>query len=330
VTAAPASRSARTRHVAVLARRALAVPGERITAADVHQLVAAFLAGRSPQTLRAYRQDLEDFAAWRGKSDLESAARELLGRGPGPANAIALRYRAALMERALAAATINRRLAALRSLTRIARTIGVVTWTLEVPGLPAAPYRDTSGPGLAGVRQLLRAAAARRDAKGLRDVAIVRLLFDLGLRRGEVVALERADVDLDAGALAVLGKGRREKQRLTLPPPTAAALEAWLAVRGAAPGALFLNVDRARKGGRLTSSSVYRLVRRLGADVDLMVRPHGLRHAAVTAGLDLTGDLRAVQRFSRHADVRTVGKYDDNRSDLGGKIAQLVANSAAL
>src|SRR3989442_1290212 len=67
-------------------------------------------------------------------------------------------------------------------------TIGVVAWTLEVPGLKAEAYRDTRGPGVRGVRRLLRATAARRDAKGARDRAIVRLLFDLGLRRAEIVA----------------------------------------------------------------------------------------------------------------------------------------------
>jgi integrase/recombinase XerC len=312
-------------------RSALVLSGHGPPApAAAQQLVAAFLAGRSAQTLRAYRQDLDDFAKWLGVQDLDATAAALLGRGPGPANALVLHYRAALLERKLAAATINRRLAALRSLVRVARTIGAVSWTLEISGLKAAAYRDTRGPGLAGVRQLLRAAADRQDPKGRRDVAIVRLLFDLGLRRSEVVALDVADLDIGAGTIAVLGKGRREKQQLTLPAPTAAALETWLSRRGREPGPLFPNVDRARKGGRLTSSSLYRLVRRLGADVGLTVRPHGLRHAAITAGLDLTGDLRAVQRFSRHADVRTVGRYDDNRADLGGRVAQLVAGSAAV
>ena len=72
------------------------------------------------------------------------------------------------------------------------------------------------------------------------------------------------------------------------------------------------------------------MVRALGAAVGLSVRPHGLRHAAIAAALDLTGDLRAVRRFSRHRDVWTVGRYDDNRADLGGKVAQLVAATAAL
>ena len=66
----------------------------------------------------------------------------------------------------------------------------------------------------------------------------------------------------------------------------------------------------------------------LGAAVGLSVRPHGLRHAAITAALDLTGDLRAVQRFSRHRDVRVLTRYDDNRADLGGVVARTVASAA--
>src|SRR5262249_58068958 len=99
------------------------------------------------------------------------------------------------------------------------------------------------------------------------------------------------DLALQAGTVDVLGKGRTQKVRLTLPGPTREALAAWLAVRGSQPGPLFTSYDRAGKGsGRLTGSAVYTIVRRLGAQAGLgQVRPHGLRHAAITAALDLTG-----------------------------------------
>lgn len=97
---------------------------------------------------------------------------------------------------------------------------------------------------------------------------------------------------------------------------------------GEDPGPLFPSLDRAKRGGRLSSTSVYRMVRALGAAVGLAVRPHGLRHTAITAALDLTGDLRAVQRFSRHRDVRVLTRYDDNRADLGGDVARRVAATA--
>lgn len=288
-------------------------------------LVCAFLAGRNLRTLRAYAHDLRDFACWLGTPALDRAAHALLERGPGAANAIVLAYRAHLTDRGLAAATVNRRLAALRSMVALARTIGLVSWTLDVSGLKTQAYRDTRGPGVAGVRQLLRAAATRVDAKGKRDTAILRLLFDLGLRRSEVAATELEDLNLAAGTIAILGKGRAAKESLTLPDPTRAALEAWITVRGSSPGPLFVSLDHASQGHRLSATSVYRMVRGLGAGVGLTVRPHGLRHAAITAALDLTGDLRAVQRFSRHRDVRVLTVYDDNRTDLGGRVAARVA-----
>jgi len=300
------------------------------TVPGADELVAAFLAGRSANTVAAYRRDLDDFAAFIGAATAADAARVLLAGGHGAANLAALRYRAHLSERRLAAATINRRLAALRSLVALARTVGMVGWTLEVGSVRAEAYRDTRGPGEDGFRQLLGQLERRNDGKGRRDRALVHLLYDLALRRGEAVALDLADVNLAAGKVAVCGKGRTEKTPQTLPPQTVAALAAWIAVRGIAPGPLFLNADRAGKGGRLTGRSVARIVGGLGLAVGLAVRPHGLRHAAITAGLDATGDVRKVQKFSRHADLRTLQRYDDNRADFAGEVARLVAARVAV
>jgi integrase/recombinase XerC len=67
------------------------------------------------------------------------------------------------------------------------------------------------------------------------------------------------------------------------------------------------------------------MVSKLGGAVGLVTRPHGLRHAAITAALDKTnGNTRMVQRFSRHKKLETLGLYDDNRQDLGGEVARLV------
>lgn len=293
------------------------------------RLVTAFLAGRNERTMKAYSQDLEDFRAFLDVCDVAAAARRLTGGGHGEANALALAYKAHLVGRGLAAATINRRLAALRSLVKLARILGVVPWILEVQNTKAQPYRDTRGPGRAGFRAMLEQLAGRDDPKATRDRAILRLLYDRGLRRGEVVALDAGDVDEPQSRVAVLGKGRTEKEWLTLAPPTMAAVLAWLEVRGQAPGPLFHPLDRAHRGPRrLTGAGVYEIVRELGAAAGLVVRPHGLRHAAITEALDRTrGDLRAVQRFSRHRDLRLLLTYDDNRQDLGGEVARLVAEA---
>jgi integrase/recombinase XerC len=292
-------------------------------------LVAAFLAGRNERTLRAYRNDLEDFRSYLKAGDVDEAARILLSRGHGEANALVLAYRADMVTRKLQAATVNRRLAAVRSLVKLARTLEMVPWSIEVENLKAQAYRDTRGPGRQGFRRLMEEAGSRTDRKALRDRAVLRLLHDLALRRAEVVSLDVEDVDLESGSVTILGKGRTQKERLSLPEPTKAALSSWIGARGTEPGPLFLNFDRAGKGARLTGTGLYLVVRDLGRKAGLTVRPHGLRHAGITEALDLTnGNIRAVQRYSRHRDMRILNVYDDNRADLGGDVARLVAANA--
>jgi integrase/recombinase XerC len=292
-------------------------------------LLAAFLAGRSALTLRAYCCDLTDFAACTGAGGIAAAAARLLAGGHGRANETVWHFRSQLRARGLAPATINRRLAALRSLVKLARTLGLIPWVLEVEGVRTEPYRDTRGPGPAGFRKLLEALDGRSDRKASRDRALLRLLYDLGLRRAEVVGLDVEDVDLAAGTVAVLGKGRTQKVNLTLPAETREALAAWLSVRGVPSGPLFTALDRGSRGRRLSGMGLYLVVRRLGERVGLRVRPHGLRHAAITRALDLTGgDIRSVQKFSRHQDVRLLQRYDDNRQDLGGAVARRLAADA--
>ncbi len=293
----------------------------------VDDLVAAFLAGRSPNTLAAYRRDLADFATFANVPNIDAAAGALLGGGHGAANHAALRYRACLVEAGLAPATVNRRLTALRSLITLARTLGMVGWTIDIPGVKAQRYCDTKGPGVGGFRALVRAARSQAPIKAARDVAILALLFGLALRRSEVVSLDLDHWSAAQGTLAVLGKGRTQRENMTVPTPVRAALEEWMAVRGSESGPIFLSLDRARQGdGRLTAGGLYYLVQMLGSEVGLNVRPHGLRHAAITHALDLTGgDVRSVQRFSRHASVQTVLAYDDARTDRGGQIAAQVA-----
>lgn len=288
------------------------------------RLVEVFLAGRNPRTLRAYEQDLEDFRAYTETDALDTAARLLLAQGHGAANAIALGYKAAMLDRGLSAASINRRLAALRSLVKLARMLGLVPWTLEVQNMKSVPYRDTRGPGRQGFSKMLAALEARGDRKAIRDRAIIRLLYDLGLRRAEVCSLDIEDVDLGADTIEVLGKGHTEKIRLTLPPETKDALGAWISASGNTNGPVFTNFGGC--GRRITGKGLYLVIRKLGEVVGIEVRPHGLRHAAITEALDVTGgDVRRVQKFSRHRDVRTLTTYDDNRTDMAGEVAKMVA-----
>jgi integrase/recombinase XerC len=307
-------------------------PAFNVPALGAVDVMAAFLAGRNPRTLLAYDRDLHDFARFLAAPDARHAVERLLSLSHGQANATALGYKASLVDRGLKAATIARRLAALRSVVKMARTVGVVVWALDVESPKAEPYRDTAGPGADGWRAML--ALANRSAEGgrpkaVRDLAIIRLLHDLGLRRGELAALDLADLDLDAGTVAVVGKGQTGSVRLTLPDPTRHALADWTATRGGEPGPLLVRLDRAAAGpDRLTDKAVFLVVRDLGRKAGLSrpTRPHALRHEAITRALDKTnGDVRTVQRFSRHADPRTLLLYDDRRRDLAGDVARMVA-----
>jgi integrase/recombinase XerC len=298
-------------------------------------LLGAFLAGRRATTLRAYRKDLADFATFLGVADAREAVALLVAGSAGRANTLALGYKAHLTDRGLAPATIARRLAALRSIVKLARTLGQVAWTIDIGSPKAEAYRDTRGPGLAGWRGMLaQAKEGSATPKGKRDLALIRLLHDLGLRRGEVVTLDLADVDLEAGTVAVVGKGKSEKVPVTLNRPTAAALADWIAARGDWAGALFVRLDRAAgpgHPGRLDAGNVVRVSKGLGlrAGVARGTNPHGLRHQGITRALDLAGgDVRKVRRFSRHAKLETLLRYDDNRRDEAGVIAHLLGEDS--
>ena len=307
-------------------------------------LAAGFLARYSGTTLRTYRLKLQAFARWLD-APLTALPATLLAWGAPTTHTEVERYRAHLRDdRGLSPASINGHLAAIRSLVRFLRRAQLCGWTLDVSSERVLNYRDTRGPGIAAVRAMLRVAERQADpTKRVRDVAIVRVLTDLALRRGELVGLDVEHVARDEHgapvALLVRGKGHRERSSLTLPPKAATAVVAWLAVRGFDPGPLFVAVDpgvgRAGRGGqlraaraRLTGEAVGRLLAVLArrAGISAPVRPHGLRHTAITALLDTGAGIREAQRFSRHADPRTLMLYDDNRQDIAGDMARRVSD----
>ena len=115
-------------------------------------LIASFLRGRSKTTIQAYRKDLKDFQKFLNTSSIDEATNILLSHGHGHANNIALAYKTHLIARDLQAATVNRRLAALRSLVKLARTLGMVSWSLEVENMRSESYRDTLGQGKMDLR----------------------------------------------------------------------------------------------------------------------------------------------------------------------------------
>jgi integrase/recombinase XerC len=312
-------------------RSEVSVP--RLSGSDV---LDAFLSGRNTNTLEAYVFDLRDFAGFVGAASPAAAVDGLLAMGHGNANRVVLGYRAHLTDRKLATATIARRIAALRSMVKLARQIGRVEWSLDVESPKVTKYRDTSGPGLEGwfkLRDKGKELAATTD-QGKRDVALLHLMHDSCLRRGECVNLDLVDVDLERGQVAIVGKGKTEREWLTVSTQAKDALVQWIAARGDEPGPLFIRLDPGRNVAdleRITGDSVNRIVSKLGAKSGLKrkARAHGLRHQGITRALDLTnGNIRMVQGLSRHADPRTLMKYDDSRRDDAGTLAQMLGNDS--
>jgi len=289
------------------------------------RVIEVFLAGKSDGTVRAYGDDLDAWADFIQAPDRETAVARLLESGPGQASEMVRLYQAAL-RRKVSPATVNRRIAALSSLTRTARSIGLMDWRLRIRALPTTPLRDTAGPPPEKVREMIAWARRQPGIQGVRDVAILWLLYALALRRQEVVDLDVEHVDIERPAVAVLGKRQLERQWIEMPLRVQESVAEWIVARGGQDGPLFVSVGRANRGQRLSGKGVADVVKRAGRAVGVETTPHGLRHSAITAAIRAGHDLPKVQRFSRHRDLRTLQIYYDQVAGDRVAVANDVAN----
>lgn len=292
---------------------------------NLEELFKMFFAGKNPATMRGYRSDLELFRQACGFPTTDATIKALLSNGNGHANLIVMRYINELKEKKQAPATINRKLASLRALIAAARTIGLITWGLDVRS-QRVEQKDMRGPERDGVVKIIEAAKKNPNPiTAARDTAIIWLLFGLALRRGEVSSLNAEHIT--DKCVMVMGKGKKIREPITLTDSVRDALKVWAkvrpVVRGETQAPVFISLSRASFGHRLTTHAIYNIVQGYGKLAGVgNVRPHGLRHSAITLALDVSnGNIQKVQRFSRHANYNMVQKYDDNRKDLGGEIA---------
>jgi integrase/recombinase XerC len=201
-------------------------------------LIERWKEGRSPQTLRAYANDLQTVASWTKTRSVGAAVSALLSMDQGEANELVRSYRSALTDQGVAPATINRRLSSLRSLVALGKECGYVSFDLATKNVRAEAYRDTRGPEPDVMVLLLEYAKAQpHTAKAARDVAICLLLgYGRALRRGEVVALDLEHFDPRGNRLSVLRKGKRERKLLSLDPVVTTRLRAWVAFAARSQG----------------------------------------------------------------------------------------------
>jgi len=168
---------------------------------------------------------------------------------------------------------------------------------------------------------LIRAAAERADdgsPVGLRDVAMLELLYATGIRVGELVGLDVDDIDRERNVIRVFGKGRKERA-VPFGRPAARALDFWLKqgrpqLAGPDSGpAVFLGARGARIDQRAVRTVVHRRIAEVPGAPD--IGPHGLRHTAATHLLEGGADLRSVQELLGHASLATTQLYTHVTTD---------------
>jgi len=310
-------------------------------------LLESFLRSKAEHSAKNYRIDLQHFARWLGASSVAMALEDLFDLTGPEAHALLLNFKSHLKGgdggRRYAASTINRRLAAIKSICLAAQMAGKIDWQLKVSGEKSRAFKDTTGVGFDGFRTLVetqRSEIEQLRAQGggrylptrVRDFALLNLMYYAGMRRAEPLSarypsgfrIRRMREDgqrLEIPELYILGKKRYGEYEWApvggaRPAgdggwPAVAALEDWIAIRGSKDGWLFPGRSEDKP---LTTRQVNHMLDRLGERAGLDVTPHKLRHTAITEVLErLNGNLPVAQRFARHADPSMTGVYDDNR-----------------
>ena len=164
---------------------------------------------RNLSTRKAYEKDLNDFfRQTTGNLATKDSVMEFLHLERSVAVGVVLNYKAKLFEKGLAESTVNRRLASIKTLCSMGRKLGICGFTLEdVKGERVQQYRDTSGISPEEYRLVLE-SCDRSKIYGIRDYALLKLLWDNALRRNEVSLLNYGNFEPLAKELTILGKGK--------------------------------------------------------------------------------------------------------------------------
>jgi len=278
----------------------------RSIAAEIERFLGQLAAGRgaSPHTLRAYRGDLRELAAFLAGLELDDASQV----SPRVLRA----YLMELDERGLARASVQRKLSAARSFFQALVEQGALSVHPATGLRQARSARPLPAHLATGEVQLLLEAPDPATALGRRDRALLELMYSAGTRAAETVGLDRADVDAHRGIVRVRGKGRKERLA-PLGKFARSALESYSRdperprPTARAQDALFLS----SRGTRLTTRSLQRIVASALTRAGLHRRatPHTLRHCFATHLLDAGADLRSVQELLGHAHLATTQIY---------------------
>jgi integrase/recombinase XerD len=278
------------------------MPGPLDASLDSH--IAAFLSfcriekGLSENSIESYRRDLKRFQA-------------CAGAGLPDAGALA-RYVDRLYSEGLNSRSVARHLSTLRSLYRFLVREGRAA--SDSTALLRPPRQWQKLPGFFGLNEIekLLASPAETTPRGLRDRAMLHLLYATGLRVSELCGVRLAEIDLDFGLVRILGKGNKHRV-IPMGVPAAAALREYLATARPAllKGRVSPHVFVTARGGRMSRQGFWKLLLGYGKRAGIFhgLTPHALRHSFATHLLERGADLRSVQTMLGHADISTTQIY---------------------
>jgi len=257
----------------------------------------------SAHTIKAYAGDLDAFAAYIGARDLKAI------------DHIAIRgFLSHLYDRRLSKTSVARALAAIRSLYRWLAQEGAVEQNpAKLVSTPRLPKKLPRVPTIEEVNSVLDGKMPEVASFPERDRLLLELLYGCGIRNSELVGINLDDIRLSAEAILIRGKGKKERY-VPFGGAVRAALAQYLPWRQQllatvkkTSSALLVN----QRGGRLTTRSVGRIVKRIAIAKGLSsdVHPHTLRHAFGTHMLEEGADLRAIQELLGHERLATTQRY---------------------
>src|SRR6201982_2579313 len=257
----------------------------------------------SAHTIKAYAGDLENFANYIGARDWNNIDHVSI-RG----------FLSHLYERGLSKASVARSLAAVRSLYRWLAQEGVVEQNpAKLVSTPRLPKKLPRVPTIEEMNSMLDGKMPETAAFPERDRLMLELLYGCGIRNSELTGINLDDIRLSAEAILIRGKGKKERY-VPFGDSVKTALAAYLPERQRVLGAinkhsaaLLIN----RRGGRLTTRSVGRIIKKIAVAKGLSpdVHPHTLRPAFGTPMLEEGPDLRAIQEMLGHERLSTTQRY---------------------
>jgi site-specific recombinase XerD len=223
-------------------------------------------------------------------------------------------------------------LAALRGVLKECWRLGYMTAedyhrAADVPTIKAQTLPRGRALASGEISALMGACGRDSSPAGIRDAALIAVLYGAGLRRSESVGLDLPDYNVETGELVICGaKGRKDRLGYATN-GSADALKDWLVVRGGDPGPLFCSIN---KGGRirirrLTDQAVLHILKKRAVQAGVAsFSPHDLRRSFISDLLDAGADISTAQQLAGHSNVQTTARYDRRGEATKRKAAELL------